>query len=322
MRRRPTLISVVVVALATSLVVAWRRSGSPFNTLESEQCADDDSQFIDVRGLRVHVKTFGHGSPTLVLLHGFVASTFTWNKVVPQLSNVGTVIAFDRPAYGLTSRPIDGNWQEPNPYDLDGQADLTVQLLDHFGVERAILVGHSAGGTVAMCTALRYPERVASLVLVAPAVYAELPPPFWLRPLLDLRAIRRVAPFVVHALARASKPIMDRTWHDPSGITPETVEGYLRPFHVKDWGKSMLEVARANCPHNLVSRLAALTLPTLVITGDDDHVVPTKQSLRLAHELLNAQLLVIPDCGHIPQEEKPEAFLTAVLGFIADHAAD
>ena len=313
------MINFTALATTVLLLFAWRRShsSSMFNTLEPEQLAEDGSQFVDLHGIRVHVKVIGHGRPVLVLMHGFAASTFTWHKVIDRLAQVSTDIAFDRPGFGLTSRPVDGEWEGTNPYDHDAQADLAVELLDRLRIEKAILVGHSAGGTVATLTALRHPDRVESLVLVAPAIYSDLPPPTWLRPLLNQRAARAIAPFFARAMARATTPIMNHAWHDPGRITGDEREGYTQPFRLNGWDTSMVEVARANRPHNLANRLEELTLPVLVITGDDDHVIPTAESRRLALDLPHAELKEIPDCGHIPQEEKPEEFLQAILPFIA-----
>ena len=322
MKRRRAVVNLAALSTAGLFLLARRRSKSSlkFNTLELAEIADEDSEFVDLHGIRVHVKVAGHGKPALVLLHGFAASTFTWHKVMHRMAGAGTVIAFDRPGFGLTSRPIAGDWNGLNPYDHDAQADLTVRLLDHLGIEQAILVGHSAGGTVAALTALRHPARVQALVLVAPAIYSDLPPPIWLRPVLDRRAVQSLAPAIVRTLARATGPIMNRAWYDSSLITSEIREGYTRPFRINDWDKGMVEVARANRPHNLGGQLDALTLPVLVITGDHDHVVPTAQSRRLAVDLPHAELHVIPNCGHIPQEEKPDVFLQMILPFVNRYA--
>ena len=73
---------------------------------------------------------------------------------------------------------------------------------------------------------------------------------------------------------------------------------------------------RASRSHNLAERLAEIRMPCLVITGEDDRIVPADQSIRLADELPDAELVVIPDCGHIPHEECPESFLQAVTDFL------
>lgn len=145
-------------------------------TVPPEELAEPDSRFVEINGLQVHYKIVGPSQPTaearaLVLLHGFAASAFSWREAVEPLSDLGTVIAFDRPAFGLTGRPLPGDWTGENPYSPETRPDLTVSLMDKLGVEKAVLVGHSAGGTVAVHTALRHPDRVEALVLVAPAVY-------------------------------------------------------------------------------------------------------------------------------------------------------
>jgi pimeloyl-ACP methyl ester carboxylesterase len=126
-------------------------------TLPPQALADADSQFIEINDLVVHVKTLGQGEPVFVLLHGFGARLYSWQPVMASFSQLGTVIAFDRPAFGLTERPL--NWTGTNPYSPQAQVELVLGLLDHFNVQQAILVGNSAGGTIAMQAALAYPER-------------------------------------------------------------------------------------------------------------------------------------------------------------------
>ena len=106
-------------------------------------------------------KAWGKGEPVFVLLHGFAASLYSWQAVMEPFSQLGTVIAFDRPGFGLSEHPL--TWQGQNPYSPEAQVELVIGLLDHFGVEQAILVGNSAGGTVSMQVALAHPERVSAL---------------------------------------------------------------------------------------------------------------------------------------------------------------
>ena len=91
----------------------------------------------------------GQGEPVLILLHGFGASEFSWREVMEPLSTYGRVIAYDRPAFGLTERPMEGNWTGTNPYSVQGNVELLDGLMDELGVDKAILVGNSAGGGVA-----------------------------------------------------------------------------------------------------------------------------------------------------------------------------
>ena len=85
---------------------------------------------------------------------------------------------------------------------------------------------------------------------------------------------------------------------------------------VDNWDRALWEFNQAPRATGLSTRLNEIKLPALVITGDDDRIVPTKDSVRLAGELPNAQLVVIPNCGHTPQEECPEPWLEAVTRFI------
>jgi pimeloyl-ACP methyl ester carboxylesterase len=284
-------------------------------TVPPEQLADADSRFADVGGVRLHFKTAGQGPPALLLLHGFGASIFSWREVLVPLSRLGTVIATDRPASGLTSRPLPGAWQGKSPYSYEAQVEQTVLLLDQLGVRKAVWVGNSAGGAVALLAALRYPERVQALVLVDAAVYAG-GPPSWLSPLLRLPQVRRWGPFLVRSISTRGISVLHTAWHDTSRITPEVLSGYELPLRAQDWDRGLWELTMANHPLYLDQQLSLVHVPTLVITGDDDRIVPTAQSLRLARELPGAELVVIPQCGHLPQEEQPEAFLQAVSAFL------
>jgi alpha-beta hydrolase superfamily lysophospholipase len=95
----------------------------------TEQLADPDSQFTVINGLRVHYKTAGQGKPALILLHGFGASLFSWREVFAPLMKDSRVVAFDRPAFGLTDRPLQ--WEGQNPYRPEASVDLTIGLMDH-----------------------------------------------------------------------------------------------------------------------------------------------------------------------------------------------
>lgn len=316
MKRRIGRIGLAILAVAITAVLV-----GPFlvpvpplkGTLPAEALADSDSQFIQINGIDVHVKTMGEGKPVFVLLHGFGASLYSWQMVMQPLSQLGTVIAYDRPAFGLTERPL--TWQGQNPYGPEAQVALLVGLLDHFGVQQAVLVGNSAGGTVAMQTALAYPERVAALILVDPAVYSGGGASGWLRPLLATPQMRHLGPLVVRQIQARGPELVKTAWHDPTKISPETLALYKKPLQVENWDRALWEFTLSSRPSGLVQRLSEFTLSVLVITGDDDRIVPTSDSIRLSDELPNASLVVIRDAGHVPHEEQPQAFMQAVVSF-------
>jgi pimeloyl-ACP methyl ester carboxylesterase len=287
-------------------------------TMPVEQLADPDSRFADLNGVKVHYKVAGEGQPAVVLLHGFAASLFSWREVIGPLAESHTVVAFDRPGFGLTERPLPGEWESQNPYGAEAQADLTVALMDELGIDRAVLVGNSAGGTVAALTALRYPERVEALVLVDPAIYqGGMQFPGVVRWLLGTPQSRRLGPLFVRSIRNWGLEFGRSAWHDPSKITDEIWDGYTKPLQAENWDKGLYEVTLASRSLGLDKQLDEIQVPVLVVTGDDDRIVPTEQSIRLAGELPNAELALAPNCGHVPHEECPEFFLAVVNRFLA-----
>ncbi|MBN2548001.1 MAG: alpha/beta hydrolase [Anaerolineales bacterium] len=279
-----------------------------------EQLAEADSRFINIEDLQVHYKITGRGNPPLVLLHGFGASLFSWREVMEPFGQEHRVVAFDRPAFGLTERPME--WQGDNPYSPESQARLTIGLMDQLDIEKAILVGNSAGGSIAVLTALRYPERVQALILVDPAIYTG-GSPSWFAPIAKTPQMQRIGPLIARNILGRGSTLINQAWHDPSKITAEVLEGYIKPTRVENWDRALWHLTTASQDLNLDQQLDQLKLPVLVITGDDDRIVPTEDSIRLAGELPNAELVVIPACGHVPHEECPQAFLEAVLDFLA-----
>ncbi len=283
-------------------------------TLPPRELADEDFEFIELNGLEIHVKKSGQGDPVFLLLHGFAASLYSWNEVMKPLGGLGTVIAFDRPGFGLSERPL--NWQGRNPYSPEAQVELVTGLLDYYGVGQAILVGSSAGGTVSLQMALAHPERVSALVLVDPEVYHAGGAPGWVKSLLGTPQMRRLGPFFTRQILSHGRDLIKLAWHDPDRLPPEMVENYLKPYKVDNWDKALWEFTLASHPPGITERLEEITQLTLVITGDDDRIVPTRDSVRLAGELPNASLQVIQNAGHLPHEEQPEAFMEALTNFI------
>lgn len=311
----------LIVAFAALLIVPLVWPVPPLaDTVPPALLADERSRFVDIDGLTVHYETWGFDATAdeiplaFVLLHGFGASTFSWRAVSPVLAERMPVVGFDRPGFGLTERPL--RWAGPDPYSPVTQADLTVRLMDRLGIRRAVLVGHSAGGAVALLAAERHPERVAALVLEAPAIFAGGPPAA-LTPLLRTPQLRRIGPLLSRRLAgRAGDEFLRRAWYDPSLITSETLRGYRRPLRATDWDRALWSVTIAERPRDLPARLSRLSQPVLFITGDDDRIVPPTDTERAAALVAGARLVTIPQSGHIPHEERPERFTAAVLPFV------
>jgi len=303
---------VLLMSIAPLLVPLPSQEGR----LSSRELADADSRFVEVNGIEIHYKISGSGEPALVFVHGFADSTFSWRKVTEPLTQDYTVLAYDRPAFGLTERPLPGEWNGENPYSLAAQPDLLIGLLNTLGIERVILVGHSAGGAVAVQTALTYPQRVEALVLVAPAIIRTQR--WWgvFQFLLHTPQMDRLGPWLARLIQWQEKQMVEIAWHDPSTVTSEDMEGYRKPLRVRNWERALWEFSRAEQDTGLAERVDELKMPVIIVAGDDDRVVPTEQSIYLAEQIPGAQLAVLPACGHVPQDECPEAFLQAVQSFL------
>ncbi|MFO7584218.1 MAG: alpha/beta hydrolase [Anaerolineales bacterium] len=285
-------------------------------TVSQRELASADSKFVEINGLSVHYKEQGVGEPVFILLHGFGASTYSWREIMQPFSELGRVIAYDRPAFGLTARPMPGEWVGDNPYSPEAQAAIVIGLMDTLGIEKAFLVGNSAGGTVSVYTALTYPQRVAGLILVDAAIYTGGGSPAWARPLLGTPQMRHLGPLLARRIATSGDDFVRAAFHDPSLVTPEILADYRKPLQAHNWDRALWELTAASRPLGLAERLDELDLPVLVLTGDDDRIVPTEESIRLSGEIPGASLVVIPNAGHLPHEEKPKEFMQAVREFL------
>lgn len=313
--RRNTLI-VVAVLIATVLIAPFFVGVPPLtDTVDPVTLANADSRFIEVNGLNVHYKEAGGGAPAFVLLHGFGASLFTWREVLPGFAELGRAIAYDRPAFGLTQRPVD--WSGPNPYGDGAQTTLALALLDALQVDRAVWVANSAGARVAVDVALRQPERVIALVLVDPAIGAA---PRWLKPVLKTPQMQHLGPRLVRSITTVGDDGIRRAWHDPSRITAEVYAGYRAPLKARDWDTALWNFTLADRDPAIDAGITKLAVPTLVITGSDDRIVPTQRTIELAAHIPASELVVLADCGHLPQEECPGPFMDAVRKFVERRA--
>lgn len=283
-----------------------------------ESLARENSKFIVVDGIKVHyVEASDEGNLTFVLLHGFGASVFSWRDVIINLSRYGRVIAFDRPGFGLTER-ADPASLSFNPYTAEGQVRLTYEFLRKLNVSRAVLVGHSAGGGLALLTALKHPEIVEALVLVAPAWRAGqknvLENLLYSVPLTD-----KYGPLVVRNLVGQLEQILYKAWYNKSKLTEEIIEGYKYPLRARDWDKGLYWLIKYGGFPEISGSLKNVKTPILIIHGINDEIVPLSSSLNLVDLLSDESehvLVTISECGHLPHEEKPGEFLKIIYEFI------
>lgn len=298
-------------------LVPVQSSGTLTNKEAAAQLWQGRSKFVEILDHEVHYVEAGDpNSDRLILLaHGFGASAFSYKAVLAPLAAHGHVIAYDRAAFGFTERPV--KWSGVNPYSSQGQLEVIDALVDKFGSDKEVfLVGHSAGGALAAGYALEHQEKLKGLVLFAPAVYGSGGAPQWLNWIFDIPQLDHLGPLAVSSIASSGLEILDRSYNDPNQITEETLKGYTAPLQIIGWERAFWEFNKAPRALDVAKRLSEITIKTLVITGDNDQIVPTDNSIRLAGELPSAELVVIEQTGHLPNEENPKEFATAIIRYI------
>jgi pimeloyl-ACP methyl ester carboxylesterase len=315
------LASGVLAAVIVPLVIPVTSSG----TLSAREVAPETATFREVNTLEVHYEFReyqGESStpPLFVLLHGFGASTYSFREVLDDFAMLGDVIAYDRPAFGFTARPT--SFAGASPYGSNAQLELISGVVDAFGSpdQAVILVGHSAGGTLAGEYASRYPEEVQGLILVAPAILTTGGGPGWLSWLYNVPQINRLGPLLVQGIATSGSELLERSWHDVNLLTPEIRAGYQRPLEIEGWEAAFWEFQKAPRDFGVSEAPDSISTPTIIITGDDDRVVATSDSIALAEIIGSSQLFVIPQSGHLPHEETPREFMDAVVQGLANWA--
>lgn len=306
-------IPLVIVLIVPLLVPVPKLTGT---VADIRELAYPQSIFTNIGGVPVHCRMEGRGKTAVMLLHGFGASLYSWREVIAPLARDAAVIAIDYPPFGLTGRYTSDVAKGKNLYGIDRSAALTVSVMKAFGFDTAVLVGNSLGGYLALTTALNYPANVSGLVLVDAAVYNPAPPPF-LPVIAQLPQVDALGPLISRQIKDVGVSILISAWHDTNRVTPAIIENYRRPLRTPDWDKALWAFTTAPRPKNIIPRLSSLRMPVLVMTGDDDKLVPASNSVRLAKDIPGAKLVIITNCGHMPQEEKPDEFVKAVKPFLA-----
>ncbi len=286
------------------------------------------SQFVELaNGSTMHLRDEGpRDAPVIVLLHGSNADLHTWQPWVENLRGDYRVIRYDQRGHGLTGPAADGDYRrEAFIADVDLVADA-------LGLERFVLGGNSMGGAIAMGYAMAHPERLEGLALVdasgVPMDHRSEDASagasdddaggnilFTLARLPGINAL--VASITPRSLIERS---LSQSVSNQAVVTPEAVDRYWELLRYP--GNRTATLDRFAIPREEYARedVARVTVPTLVMWGEEDALIPFSAAGWYRDALPNAQLVHYPDIGHLPMEEAPERSVADLRGWLADRS--
>ncbi|MCX5991565.1 MAG: alpha/beta hydrolase [Chloroflexi bacterium] len=263
---------------------------------------------VKVGDINMYYEVHGKGEP-LLLIMGLGTDLTGWMFQIPEFSKKYQVIAFDNRGVGRTDAPDE-------PYSIKMMADDTVWLMDALGINRAHILGLSMGGMIAQELAIKYPERVKSLVLATTSAgnypFSDHTVGAWAAAKTEgvspRTYFRLIFPFIFTDKLFENSGIVEMAL-DTMAAAP-----YLQPAH------ALAHQVTAATEHNALGRLSHIVAPTLVLVGKQDILLPVKLSKELATGIDKAKLVVLEGGGHAFNVEIRDKFNQAVLDFLAQIA--
>ena len=306
-------VSLLLLLLAVGVLIALSWAPDlPLAQLKA-RWAPAPSQFIELQGMSVHLRDEGpRDDPIpLLLLHGTSASLHTWDGWAQALTERRRVIRVDLPGFGLTGAFPDGN------YRMLHYTAFISGLLDALGVQQVVLAGNSLGGQIAWETALAYPQRVSKLILVDAAGFAlnstSVPIGFQLARMPALATV--LSKVLPRPMIESS---LRNVYGNPERVTPPLVERYYE-LSLREGNRAALiqRFSQRDDPTLNPERISQLSVPTLILWGARDRLIPPANARLFNAAIKDSQLQMFEMLGHVPQEEDPAGTAAAVEAFLS-----
>lgn len=271
------------------------------------------NQKIAIENVLVHVEcypcTSGTEAETLILIHGYLSSTFSFRRLIPYLTQHYAIIAVDLPGFGQSEKP------KSFIYSLANYGKLILSLLHKYQLQQVVLVGHSMGGQVALQAAKQAPHLVKKLVLLASSGYLQ---PFSRR-LVALSYIPFFTSFVRRMFKRKdAREVIHKVVFDSAIIDDHMVVTYTHPMADKAFFRSLVGLLRNHGGDLPAEQLAQIQTPALLIWGKEDHIVPPHIGERLDSDLPRSTLKIYEQTGHLVPEERPEEAFRDMKSFLKE----
>jgi len=317
------VILIILGAIAVVMVFIAKYWAPDRTIPELKQWQLPNSEFIDIQGMQAHVaqsancythrgNTAEKNRPeTIVLLHGTSASLHTWEGWTKALSDQYCVVSMDLPGFGLTGPYTD----ESIEYSIENYAAFVIQVLDHLKLGRVTLAGNSLGGKVAWRTAALYPERIGKLILVDSVGYPAIPKKVPIG--FKLARYPVLAPILNRILPRdVVEKSVKSVYADVSKIDDALVDRYYELTLRQGNRQALSRRLRETDDDSDQAQIKQLDIPTLILWGAKDDLIPVENAALFHRDINNSQLVVFDDLGHVPHEEDPITTVNVVKQFL------
>ncbi|MDQ0229798.1 alpha/beta fold hydrolase [Metabacillus malikii] len=261
-----------------------------------------------ILGVNVHYEVYetDRTKPTLVLLHGFLSSTFCYRKIIPLLKNDFNLVGIDLPPFGKSEKSTRF------VHSYSNMAKLVIELVQSLNIKKAYIVGHSMGGQVSLHAVKERPDLFEKVVLLCSSGYMKGVHP-------SLKVGSYIPYFylgIKHWLARQGVlKNLHNVVYDRSLIDNEMMEGYLEPFHDNGIFRALNRMIRDHEGDLTSEELKKIESPSLLIWGNEDKVVPVHVGERLKQDLPNSVFYSLKNTGHLVPEERPEYVTEKIIDF-------
>lgn len=258
--------------------------------------------YVDTGKVKIHYQARGEAEQTLVLIHGLGMSSELWKSQIPEFSKHFRTIAVDLRGFGKSERPDD-----PDAYSIDAMTKDIIELIKSLEIHGCHLLGTSMGGFVAQSLAIAEPTLCKSLILCHTAPKMSIPE---------------------NIINERVESLLKMSLKEYGALVAEQACSPRASFDIKSWVVNMITkndkstytkvLTKGLSDFDVTRSLSRIVLPTLVVVGENDRVLPPEEGRKIAQLVKNSKIVEISEVGHLGYAEKPRTFNNLVLDFLKE----